>query len=371
MLAAFDLSGHVRHSPTKGTVRENDLRKFLSEGRLPSKYGLGSGEVVGRVRDETSRQCDIIIYDKLNGVALLADENTQIFPIDCVYGIIEVKSSLSKPEFLDALEKIKLFKMMSPTGSTAQGLARGWTITQPRPKPFGMVFAYSLSGNSLDSLLANLKDWEEGNSPTLWPNYVCVLGEGVIHHNGPEFSTAIISEEITADTWPSTLKFGEDSLFKFFCAIHDTCSQMTLGPVELYKYFEPSIRVGKYILEGRAAEVTITTTGKRARLKEVVLDQIVAWCQESGQISYGEVLIKRLGSLPLGTENWSSNKAMVFLFNPDNLPGLGELRGDPIIKMEFGFTAVRSLLNALEISINGDHYVIATDSLEDGAFEEI
>ncbi len=36
----------------KGTVRENQLRSFLAEeGRLPAKYGLGAGEVVGRVRD--------------------------------------------------------------------------------------------------------------------------------------------------------------------------------------------------------------------------------------------------------------------------------------------------------------------------------
>jgi len=30
---------------------------------------------------------------KLNGVALMYDESVQVFPVDCVYGIIEVKSA--------------------------------------------------------------------------------------------------------------------------------------------------------------------------------------------------------------------------------------------------------------------------------------
>ena len=57
MRADFDASAQIKHSGSKGTIRENNLRNFLAEGRLPAKYGLGAGEVVGRIRD-TSRQCD-------------------------------------------------------------------------------------------------------------------------------------------------------------------------------------------------------------------------------------------------------------------------------------------------------------------------
>jgi len=125
MQADFEVSAQVKHSGSKGAIRENALKNFLAEGRLPRKYGIGTGEVVGRVRD-TSGQCDIIIFDQLNGVALLHEENVQIFPIDCVYGIIEVKSSLSKAKLFDALNKIKTLKTMVPTFmESLSGFAKG------------------------------------------------------------------------------------------------------------------------------------------------------------------------------------------------------------------------------------------------------
>jgi len=111
----FEAAAEIGHKGSRGTVRGNILKKFLSEGRLPPKYGLGAGEIVGRARD-TSRQGDLIVYDKFNGVALIYDESTQVYPIDGVYGIIEVKSALSKAEFIDALEKVKHFKCDGPEG---------------------------------------------------------------------------------------------------------------------------------------------------------------------------------------------------------------------------------------------------------------
>ena len=97
------------------------------------------------------------------GVTLLYDETVQVFPIDCVYGIIEVKSELSKIEFLDGLEKIKIFKAMALGGMVQQSVAGAWKLVHPRPRPFGMVFAYNLSKNSLESLVDNLRVWERDN----------------------------------------------------------------------------------------------------------------------------------------------------------------------------------------------------------------
>ncbi len=181
MRADFEATAQINHAGSKGASRENILRSFLAEGRLPAKYGLGSGEVVGRVRD-TSKQCDVVVYDKLNGVTLLYDESSQVFPVDCVYGIIEVKSTLSKAELLDALEKIKTLKEMAPDHS---GLTIvGNSLIQCRARPFGVVFAYGLADNSLDSLLDNLREWEKETPNTFWPNYICVLETGVIYHHG-------------------------------------------------------------------------------------------------------------------------------------------------------------------------------------------
>ena len=70
-------------------------------------------------------------------------ENLQIFPIESVYGIIEVKSSLSKDELLDSLEKIKTLKSLVPRESI-QIKGPIFETAYPRPMPFGIVFSYSL-----------------------------------------------------------------------------------------------------------------------------------------------------------------------------------------------------------------------------------
>ena len=252
MRADFDASAQITHSGSKGTVRENALRKFL-EVRLPAKYALGAGEIVGPVRNATSRQCDLIVYDRQDGVTLLYDEDIQVFPIDCVYGIVEVKSSLSKAEFLDALEKIKVLKTMTPGGPVSLPVAGGYSLVQARPRPFGMIFAYNLGSNSLESLVENLREWETNTPAEFWPNYVCVLGVGVIFHQGSaSLEHCIDSAKITAETWPMYISYGKDSLFQFYSALHDVGARMQLGPVELRHYYDPAVQIGKHVVYGKA-----------------------------------------------------------------------------------------------------------------------
>jgi hypothetical protein len=248
MRLELEKSKQVKHAGSRGTVRENVLRAFLEKGRLPERYGIGSGEIVSRVR-ETSQQSDLIIYDRLNGVTLLYDENTQVYPIDCVYGIVEVKSALSKKELLDSLEKIRTFKSMFTGGTISQTMGP-LTAVSARPQPFGMVFAYTLSDNSLKSLWENLKEWEGTVPPSFWPNYVCVLESGIIQHNGKAFETRLDSDQIVEGSWPIWLEHKEESLFQFYAALHDMCARMNLGPVELGYYYKPLERVGKYVVRG-------------------------------------------------------------------------------------------------------------------------
>ena len=372
MTADFEASAQIKHAGLKGTIRENNLRNFLAEGRLPTKYGLGSGEVVGRVRD-TSRQCDVIVYDKLNGVTLMYDESVQVFPIDCVYGMIEVKSALSKTEFLDALEKIKALKAMAPGGAVSQ-LVGGFTMVHPRPRPFGMVFAYGLADNSLESLVENLRQWEKEVPAALWPNYVCVLGIGVIYHYGRPFETCLDSDQIAADLRPIGIQHGKDSLFKFYCSLHDICAHMQLGPIELRHYYDPSVQIGKYIISGNVEfqHVRGGIAGRKIRLTEAAVEKVVTWCSAHGRMRYGDLLRKQFGSLPLGMENASILNSEVLLYNPDNLPGLHEIGPNPFTRTKDGVTlATPCLASAPSLDIDGRCYVIAMDGFTDADFEDV
>jgi hypothetical protein len=46
MRTDFQAASQFVHKGTRGTARENTLREFLAKGRLPAKYGLGSGATI-------------------------------------------------------------------------------------------------------------------------------------------------------------------------------------------------------------------------------------------------------------------------------------------------------------------------------------
>ena len=359
MRADFNASAEIAHSGSKGTVREHFLCDFLRE-RLPQRYGVGSGEIVARTRNTSSRQCDVIVYDKFNGVVLYSSDEVQVYPVDCVYGIIEVKSALSKGELLDALEKIKILKEMAPRG-LAQATGPGLTSAYHRPQPFGMVFAYGLAGNSLDSLLENLKEWEARNLPSVWPNYVCVLETGVIEHNARVFERCIGSDQITTSSWPTSTPYGDNSHFQFYMALHDVCARMHLGIVELHHYYDPPLRIGRFVVAGRGMEGTSAlpeNAGKRVQLTERTIERIVNWCASRGKVPYAEVMKMRFGQIPMGMESVPLMKSNVYFYNPDNLPGLQELTiravdggGADAIEPNLAF--------AMELLIDNEVYVIA------------
>lgn len=371
MRADFEASAQVQHAGSKGTIRENILRAFLAKGRLPEKYGVGSGEIVGRTRD-TSRQCDLIVYDKLNGVTLLYDEAVQVFPIDCVYGIIEVKSSLSKAELLDALEKVRALKGMAPGGSVQQAAGAGWSMIHSRPKPFGMIFAYNLADNSLESLRDNLREWEAANPPTVWPNYICVLETGVIYHSGKVFEMSLGSDQITPQSWPLAMPYGGNTLFQFFCSLHDICAAMQLGPVELNHYYDPPLRIGRFVVYGRGMEGELARPGlggTRVRIRASTIERVLEWCAKNGRMKYGDVLVKRIGSIPMGMEDSPLLKREVYLYNPANLPGLHEIDPNSFALNERGVTMAPSLMSAIELLIDNQLYVIA--GLTDADYEPV
>jgi hypothetical protein len=54
-----------------------------------------------------SNQVDLLIFDKLNSPKLMSIDDIQYFPIESVYGVIEVKSNIdSKDTLFDAFKKI-------------------------------------------------------------------------------------------------------------------------------------------------------------------------------------------------------------------------------------------------------------------------
>ncbi|MGA2956391.1 MAG: DUF6602 domain-containing protein [Thermodesulfobacteriota bacterium] len=195
LLARFRESGFVAHAGDKGENREEILREFL-EKHLPRKYGVLKGEIITRSGDHT-HSADIIIFDALNAPVLYRGK-TAVLPIESVYGIIEVKSSLSKTELLDATGKIEAFKKLAPRDLSVIQTREYVTVHRPS-RPFGVVLGYKLASNSLESLSQN---WSDENTrihdANYFANLIAVLGCGVIRYELVNLSRG--TKELLVDT---------------------------------------------------------------------------------------------------------------------------------------------------------------------------
>jgi hypothetical protein len=177
MVAKINEAGFIKHSGDKGENREHILREFLKT-HLPKRYGVTKGEILTK-EGQRSHAVDIIIYDALN-CPVLYSEQTAIVPIEGVYGIIEVKSRLSKAEFQDAARKIESFKRLAPR-ELAVVRTREYVTVSRASRPFGVVLGYMLDGNSLESLKKNFGELNhEIHDVNYFTNLVVVLGEGLL-----------------------------------------------------------------------------------------------------------------------------------------------------------------------------------------------
>jgi len=84
---------------------------------------------------EQSHAADVIIYDADSGPVLYSGD-TKILPVEAVYGIIEVKSRLSKAEFIDASKKVEAFKRLAPRDLSVIQTREYVTVHRPS-RPFG------------------------------------------------------------------------------------------------------------------------------------------------------------------------------------------------------------------------------------------
>lgn len=91
-----------RHNPTIGILTEEILRSFLKE-HMPKFVSVEQG-FVRNIHGETSRQCDIIIYDSTNYAPFYRINDIVIVPEESVIAVIEVKTAINNKIFHDVLD---------------------------------------------------------------------------------------------------------------------------------------------------------------------------------------------------------------------------------------------------------------------------
>ncbi len=107
--------GSLKHPSEFGIYRERII-KDLIQPFLPSRLAIGTGFIITS-KNETSTQCDLIIYDKRD-IPIIENEEQRFFPVECVVGVIEVKSKLNKSTLKEALVKLSKIKKIRESIAT-------------------------------------------------------------------------------------------------------------------------------------------------------------------------------------------------------------------------------------------------------------
>jgi Domain of unknown function (DUF6602) len=260
LVAKFREAEAVQHYGDMGENRELLLRDFLGE-YLPRRYGVAKGEVLTKTGDQ-SHSADIIVYDAVDCPVLYSGA-TKVLPVEGVYGIIEVKSTMSKAEFVDASKKIEMFKRLAPRDLSVIQTREYVTLHRPS-RPFGIVFGYSLGNNSLSSLALNFAErHKEVHDVNFLVNLLCVLGAGVIHLEKVDLPAGekhlmlgtdelvdfILTEQQREEegvTSGQLVRTVQDELTsrtfgRFFVYLLTILERMRLGVVDLGQYLDPTL----------------------------------------------------------------------------------------------------------------------------------
>lgn len=85
----------ISHAGEKGRALENAVIRLIRD-LLPSEYGLSTGFIAYHTEDgiRLSSQLDIVIYDAIRSGPMVKLESCDVFPLEAVYGYIEVKASI-------------------------------------------------------------------------------------------------------------------------------------------------------------------------------------------------------------------------------------------------------------------------------------
>lgn len=245
LMRTFEDTEQVFSKPTdRGEKREEAIRSFL-RSKLPRRYGVSKGYVVSS-KGVQSRQCDVIIYDAGSSPIFYSAPNHEVFPVESVYGVIEVKSKLGKPELADAIENIKSFKQVPRKELTDVPLGKrsGISLTYNGPinVKIGGLVAYSLGDGFANKTDGQIRDEIVGKIAAedlvYRIDFVCIVDMGIIlplRHNKDDNSHWI---SLSDENAKMTLVGDPDqSVGMFFIALLAALNNTQLEQPDLFDYF--------------------------------------------------------------------------------------------------------------------------------------
>lgn len=174
-----------------GDEVENTVRRVLRR-KLPQKYYVSQGHITDEELT-TSAQLDLVIADNSGSPVLFTAENgTEYFPYESIYGFAEIKSTYyASKKYLDAFinstQKIyeELTRAETPTSRLSQDVnlvtGSGITFDSADKRPYkNPLFKFMFFVDSNDFKIEDIKESLSKIDDKYLPNIICLLEKGII-----------------------------------------------------------------------------------------------------------------------------------------------------------------------------------------------
>lgn len=308
-------SKDVKHPRDVGTIREVLLRRFLSDsGYLPRRYAVShtSFRAVS-TSGHASNELDIALLDPLDSIRLMARADVyEVFPVESVYGAIQVKSRLSETGLASALDNIASFKRLSRA--------------EPRGNHgFGVIFCYETEMAWLD-IVAKLEDFIAVNPPTVWPNAIFILNVGffIVGSSSSGHFLNCDFEGIKEPTVHGRPDQG-DLLFTMHSMLLEMLRTNGTIPPPFNAYFALPLVAEEqsyHFTLGEFAEVgSCETHGDFSRkIPRNSLKALINWCSTAPAINWIRANDLGLGKAGNDEAAYARQPGDVRIYNPDGLP---------------------------------------------------
>ena len=175
----------IEHRTLKGSLNERAFAAWLRTW-LPGVLEVGAGEVIDSTGGR-SRQADVVVYDSRTMPRFLSRGNDiDVFPIEPVFAIIEIKTYLNKEELDKAFENMTRVKSLQKVGYHSHETPKKkvlYGIETDRWLLQFFIFAYE--SDQLETLLSHALRLNASQPLSKQIDCVCVLDKGLLVHAGP------------------------------------------------------------------------------------------------------------------------------------------------------------------------------------------
>ena len=211
----------VSHPSVKGTARENALMKYLRP-HIPDKFAFSEGIIIDSFEHQ-SRQVDVIIHDRIATPFLQDRDLANVIPIESVYAVIEVKSTLTKDELTKCIANIKSVRSLKKN-----------TITGQISPTLGFVFAYD-ADSTLETIYRNFLELSKDLPPEEQITCICVLNKGLILPiQKAQLSSITLLPSM--DTLFAMHKNASNALLMFYLLLFQGLNSITVYPPNMMAY---------------------------------------------------------------------------------------------------------------------------------------